>query len=324
MGKGMIGDRLRSNIRLYQRRNLYGTELFYQVKYTLRYRRRKQAARKLFWVFFWINMLVIILLGWMISCEQAAHTAPSWEQEELAGILGKPVLEEEDYKILRCQTGLSPQLIDELRSQGRETDILLAQEKYFQPVEIRCRKSTILTHQEYLADESGEPVKGMPVFQVEDGDILITFCSHFLGWRNGHAAIVVDAEERLTLEAQVLGSFTCIDSLDNWEYYPSFLVLRPIGMEEEDRQEVAAYAREKLQGIPYRLSALTDMTEGDITVGTQCAHLVWYAYYRAGCNLDSDGGWIVTPGDIARSPLLEVVQSYGMNDSPVIRSMDEL
>ena len=46
--------------------------------------------------------------------------------------------------------------------------------------------------------------------------------------------------------------------------------------------------------------------------GTHCAHLVWYAYKQFGYDLDSDGGRIVTPRDLYESPMLEIVQIYGM------------
>lgn len=51
--------------------------------------------------------------------------------------------------------------------------------------------------------------------------------------------------------------------------------------------------------------------------GTQCAHLIWRAYAQFGYDLDANGGWIVTPRQLANSPLLEVVQVYGMDpDQP--------
>ena len=49
----------------------------------------------------------------------------------------------------------------------------------------------------------------------------------------------------------------------------------------------------------------------DSVRGTQCAHLVWLAYAAYGYDIDSNGGLIVTPKDIAESELFEVVQIYG-------------
>jgi len=46
---------------------------------------------------------------------------------------------------------------------------------------------------------------------------------------------------------------------------------------------------------------------------THCAHLVWRAFKQFGIDLDSNGGKIVKPQDIANSPHLEVVQIYGFH-----------
>ena len=40
---------------------------------------------------------------------------------------------------------------------------------------------------------------------------------------------------------------------------------------------------------------------------------MWQAYFNFGYDLDSNGGAIVVPKDIATSPLLEVVQVYGFD-----------
>ncbi len=151
----------------------------------------------------------------------------------------------------------------------------------------------------------------MPV--LEDGDILITFNSHFLGWRNGHAAIVTDAEAGLVLEALALGKDSAVLSLKGWRDCPSFAVLRLAGVSAEQRKMVAKYAEEVLSGVPYRLTAgMWESIETMRLSGTHCAHLVWYAYKQFGYDLDSDGGILVTPRDLYDSPLLELVQVYGM------------
>ena len=38
-----------------------------------------------------------------------------------------------------------------------------------------------------------------------------------------------------------------------------------------------------------------------------CSELVWQAYKALGTDLDSNGGFVVSPDDIARSPYLTVV-----------------
>lgn len=316
----MLGERVRSHVRMYQNRNLYGTQLLYQVNYMLKYRRRRMLIRKLSKLLFWANLIVIGLLAWTLSCEPKAHVTPRWQKQDISEALKRQYLTAEDYQLLYRQTGMSPGLIDSLRSQNRQEEIYAAQEAYFRPVQTRCDASTILTRQEYLVNGRGEITKGMRIPEVEDGDILITFCSHCLGWRNGHAAIVIDAEKRLILEAQMLGSPSKVTSLERWEYYPSFLVLRLKGADEETCSAIAEYAQNQLVGIPYQLTARTNTTVKEqlqqeweaVPEGTQCAHLVWFAYYQFGYDIDSNGAWLVTPEDIAESELLEVVQSYGM------------
>ncbi len=249
---------------------------------------------------------------WTLSAEEAAHRKPEVARISIEEILKKESLADGDYPVLSEQTGLSEEALRFLEEQGRRQEINDLQELYFTPIRIVCEPNSILSNEEHVANEQGDPVKGMRIPYVEEGDILITCCSHFLGWRNGHAGIVVDAERRLVLEAQVLGSPSVITSLDRWEEYPSFLVLRLKGADREARAEIAEYALANLIGLPYRLTAGFFDREGEVPSGTQCAHLVWYAYQRFGYDLDSDGGFLVTPKDIAGSEDLIMIQKFGM------------
>ena len=47
--------------------------------------------------------------------------------------------------------------------------------------------------------------------------------------------------------------------------------------------------------------------------GAHCSYLIWYAWNRFGYDLDSDGGRLVTCDDILNSPLVEIVQVYGLD-----------
>ncbi len=260
-----------------------------------------------------VIVVAVLLAGWTYACEKDAHRMPACKKQSIAQLLEKEEWSDGEYALLTEQTGLGPLALDALREQGRLQELTTLQERYFETVEVDCVRSTPLTHEERVAAK-----EGMTIPCVEDGDILLTFCSHFFGWRNGHAGIVVDADEGLVLEAQVLGSPSAIVRLKRWERYPSFLVLRLAGASAEERKAVADYAREQLLHIPYRLSAgiwdrLGDSDVNKLPEGTQCAHLVWYAYMQHGYDLDSDGGLIVTPRDLADSELLTVVQQYGIH-----------
>lgn len=274
----------------------------------------------------------LFLTAWTVNCEPSAHVAPACEKQDISDLVEKEYLEEADYRILYQQTGLGRPVIDLLRSRGREQEINGIQDLYFREVKVKCEPNTVISREEHIVDENGLETDGMHITDVEDGDILITFCSHTFGWRNGHAALVVDAENRLVLEAQVLGSPSVITSLDRWGAYPSFVILRLTEADREMRKSIALYAKEQLVDVPYRLEAgirealrggredtshgggsVSDAAkDGTRPAGTQCSHLVWYAYDQFGYDLDSDGGLIVTPRDIADSPLLEVIQIYGM------------
>lgn len=294
---------------------------------------KKQKKRKVRRIAFtMLNIaipLTIILFVWTYSVEGEGRCEPDYPMEDITGYLYKSELTEADYDTLFCQTGLSQIAIDALRKEQREEEILAVQERFFRKVPTECERNFLVFHEVLKAEEApGKRVRraddvttALPA--LEDGDILITFSSHFLGWRNGHAALVVDAENGLTLEALTMGRDSAILSLKGWLDRPSFVVLRLTGVSEEDRAVVADYAERNLKKLPYRLTAgiwgrdevLSNQSfrkEAEALGGTQCAHLIWYAYHRFGYDLDSDGGVLVTPRDLYDSPLLEIVQVYGM------------
>lgn len=303
---------------------------------TRQIRNRKRFFRKLGAMLFWMNIMALFLVAWTVNCETHSHSYPAYPKGALEPILDQDVLTDNDYQYLFRQTGLASMVIDKLRRQSREAEIYQAQEEYFCQIRVRCEPNTVISREEFIVNEQGEAAAGMHIVDVEDGDILITYCSHVMGWRNGHAALVVDAEKGITLEAQVLGEPSVLLSLDRWERYPSYLILRLTDASPQLRSQVAQYAKEHLVGIPYQLRAgilesVRSWPQRNVTVssgdfadskdseapeamptGTQCAHLVWYAYAQFGYDLDSDGGFVVTPDDLANSSLLEVVQSYGM------------
>ncbi len=275
--------------------------------------------------------LTIYMLGynWIYDAVDAAHTMPKVEKIDLQNWQRARGLDEKQWEILEQQTGLQRDVLQKMISEGRWQQVLEIQEQYFAPVLVKSIKTTPLTITEYVVNEQGSFVKGARLIDVQNGDILITKSSRFLGWRNGHAGLVVDAEQGLVLEAVMLGVNTKLCRLSKWEEYPAFLVLR---LKEEYvalvNESVVPYAKEKLVDIPYKLLAGVQdriFTEGMLRIkasdndkvdipaleGTQCAHLIWYAYKQAGIDLDSDGGLIVTPEDIRNSTYLEVIQSYG-------------
>ena len=275
-------------------------------------KRLKHKKRKL-WL--WgMTAVAFLLILWGVAAENGARTLPSYPQIDITEYLNQKKLSADDYTILFRQTGLARSGVDALRSEGRERELLFLQEKLFAEVPVECTPNTIITREERIAGGQDDIYTSIPY--VENGDILVTFNSHALGWRNGHAAIVVDAEKRLTLEARVLGSDSIVMSMEHWKTYPSFVVLRLKDATKEERAAIAEFAGNSIVDIPYHLTAGLGKklfnNDGQTITGTQCAHLVWYAYQQFGYDLDSNGGLIVTPHDLYKSPLLEVVQVYGM------------
>ena len=301
-----------------------------------------------------LGSLFFFIFNWTYEAREIAHTMPMSEKLNIYAWVRQREVSSVQLQLIAEQTGVHEDVIGKLLWEGHWQQVLELQQAYFQPVYTKSENSSLLTVSEYLVDNAGRYVKGTRMVDIQDGDILITKNSRFLGWRNGHAGIVVNAEEGLVLEAIMLGTNTRLCSVKKWEEYPAFMLLRlkeevSEGMlSEKYRREnvpekmsdaliervtlaqfAAGYASEYLVDIPYQLLAgiydrVFDTKEitvhaaeqaGLTTIpalkGTQCAHLVWYAYKQVGIDLDSDGGLIVTPYDIQNSPYLDVIQLYG-------------
>lgn len=269
-------------------------------------KRKHPIAKYLMVVFF---LLCTGLLGWKVTTEPAARWTPDYPQTNITEILSKENLTAEEYHFILMQTGLGRSTFDILIQQNREGDILQLQQNFFAKPEIICEKNSPISWEESVA----EP--GCPITGLEDGDILITPCSHTFGWRNGHAALVINAQQKQTLESVVLGERSCIQSTDKWENYPAFLVLRLRGISKEKRAEIANNALLQMNNLPYGFfgDILEHLGPKRNSKSTHCSHLIWKSYSLFGFDIDGDGGILVTPNDIAKSPLLELVQVYGIN-----------
>lgn len=189
-------------------------------------------------------------------------------------------------------------------------------EKDYAGEDVYCFPNSMISFEERIKENKLYKYAGR-LQNLENGDILLTPCSHTFGWRNGHAAIVIDEEKELTLESVVLGTPTCIQSISKWRKYPGVMVLRLKSASKEERDAIAAYTLENMQGITYGfLGDFTDGLEGGIFDGissTHCSHLIWYVYNHFGYNLDGDGGIIVTPKDLSLSPGLEIIESHNVD-----------
>ncbi len=265
-------------------------------------------------------ILITEILNWM-TADDGSWT-PDYPRTDLESIVGKPALTEGDYHTILMQTGLGRSAADELLGENTDAAARIRvfeqyQEDFFTPARYDCRVSALIVHGESLRGKDGMLRKGFEIPDVRNGDIFITKATYSLGWRHGHAAIVVDAAKGKTLEAILLGTPSALQNVDKWRTYPSFIHLRLKDAGNADVDEIADYAKENLQGIPYGLLTGIPFKEPDDIKKTQCAHVVWYPYERYGYDLDSDGFWLVTPKDIANSDLLEVVQVYGADPEAI-------
>lgn len=261
-------------------------------------------------------LLVLLFRFFPPFVERQAHIVPDYPRVDLTEIIKKDVLAQRDYRCIYEQTGLGKIAIDKLRQQEDKVEgIIYYQEKLFQDVEFVCEPNSTISNEERLVDR-GKTICGTKFADLQNGYVLITKSSHTFSWRNGHAAIVVDAARGETLESVVLGSSSCIQDVNKWLNYPNFIVLRLNNADPLLLEKIASFAKTYLNDIPYSLTAGVFRKKYEPTAeisGTQCAHLIWRAFREYGFDVDSTGGRIVTPKDIANSPLFEVVQVYGMN-----------
>ncbi len=266
-----------------------------------------------------ICLIKIVQLILDYNCLDTAHYQPDYEQLDLSPILAKETLLSKDYTILFYQTGLGKLGIDSIWN-TEDSSIIIEeiQSDFFKEIPITCRATTPFTHEDTI-DSSLLESSFMP---VENGDILITLSPHAYGWKNGHAALVIDAKKGITLECIMIGTNSSYQKLSTWSNYSNYAILRYKDISPSLQETIITYAKESLHNIPYNLTVgITNKKESTPSlIGTHCSHLVWSAFYHFHIDLDSDGGKIVTPYDILHSPELEIVRIYGMMPMDFISS----
>ena len=277
-------------------------------------RRTRGGAFALAFLAAFFSALLSVVLGMglaMAVVENSARFVPSYEKTDLTPYLEKETLSEEDYELLYHQTGLTRLGVDALEDRS---ELLDYQENFFFEGVRAHSMAAVTTPRCVLQTEEGADFYAKLV-PLQEGDILVTSTCHTFGWRNGHAAIVVDAESRRVLEATGPGCNSTLGTANWFAHGANFMVLRLKGASQEERKEIASWAGNNLRGIEYSLFTgffnAKDQSSDPKT--THCSHLVWQAYKAFGYDIDSDGGPLVTCNDIARSELLEVVQVYGFD-----------
>lgn len=275
----------------------------------------KPGVKRVLWAIIFFAVVFGVLQTWMFLSDRSPSYMPNYPQLPLNSTINKQRLSPEDYELILMQTGLGKSNVDYLRAYGEPGEFEQAQERFFASSNIYCQKNTPISAEESLRNDRGEPVNGLKLVNLQAGDILISASCHTFGWRNGHAAIVVDPKQGITLESVVLGKDSCLQSVEKWERYPTVMVFKLKGASPQKQKAVAAAALKRLNGIPYGLTVglLSEKFTGEPLKATHCAHLVYSAYKSFGWDLDANGGPIVTPQDLAMSPQLELKQVYGMD-----------
>ena len=265
----------------------------------------------LFGIIAFLALLCAALLIADAAVDASARVLPSYAREDIAQLLEQESWSESDYETLYLQTGLGRAALDEMKDDPER--ILTFQDALFYDGDLAHEEVAVTTKRDIFADTRYRA----PMVDLQDGDVLITSTCHSFGWRNGHAALVVNGTNGSLLESVSLGIPSTITAYgSDWFCYgTNFMVLRLKDAGEEARAEIAQTARERLYNVPYSLTVgfLSPKDQGETPQGTHCSHLVWQAYHYFGYDIDSDGGPLCTAQDIARSDLFEVVQVFGFD-----------
>ena len=223
-------------------------------------------------------------------------------------------LSEDDYATILSQSGLGRPVVDSLLSQQVGMDYLnYYRDYYVADKDYYCYRKGVFACHEVITDPTGERLQNPDFADLQNGDIIVTLSIHSLGWRHGHATIVTDAENGVGVQAVMIGEKSSYSYVWEWSNYPMVAVLRPKNVDESTRDRVALFAQENLVGLNYSLlgGVFSGRDAQKVPSGTQCAHLVWYAYKACGIDIAPESGLAITPKDFLDSPNLEVVQVYG-------------
>lgn len=237
---------------------------------------------------------------------------PASARMDLSSVINNTLLQEKDYELLYSQTGLGRQALDGILKNSNSHRILLSfQDSYFRKNRIITEKLNPFTTQETLeVDNTGTNVTALA--PVKNGDILLTRSTHTLFWRHGHCGIVTDAAKGTVLESLEPGTLSMDQNISKWQSYSTLKIMRLKDARSDLPDKIAKYAAEKLSGIKYEIFA-PKRYDNAIPESENCAQIIWQAYHHFGYDIDSNRGTIVTPSDIAGSPLLEIVQINGFN-----------
>lgn len=251
-------------------------------------------------------VLGFLQLGCIYTEKSWEHWKPTYDKLDIKPLVYKSELTDEEYQTLYYQTGFTKIAIDDLRKQNAHTRILDMQDFLFEEHELIVDHFAPFTYIEEIEADA-------PMAILKDGDIIVSATTRVSWWRYGHAALVTNGERNRVVESLSPGVNSAVSNARSFADFENFMILRP-KVDEEIKAQVVEYAEKNLIDLPYQMTTgILSRKKAESIKRTQCAHLVWHSYYKFGIDLDSNGGLIVKPQDIALSPHVEVVQAFGFN-----------
>ena len=274
-----------------------------------------------------IGVLLLTFASFYIAYAVADANAVTWTpdypqlpDEELMAIYSKKELSDDDYEILYRQTGLTKIGIDRARESSLGAQRVLGiQKEYF--------KERTTVHDVYAPLVCNDKIdsSAMTGF-LKRGDIIVSSSTHFAGWRIGHSAIVTDPTH--IFEATQVGSASRKSSITTITNRINFMVFRikpeyfggADGEYENNLDRVTSYIENDLKDAKYSVftGVFTNKNKCEVTM---CSHLLWYGFLhfddgnnaKYALDLDPNGGLLVMPKDISKSPYVELVQVFGFD-----------
>lgn len=254
--------------------------------------------------------LIFFAYSWIVQRQN--YYTPPYDPVNLRPILSKAVMDEADYKLIYEQTGIARPIVDELKESPQFKEKMIKfQKNYLSQPHIVSSPMNLFTREDIIKSSNNEPIPGFEMAPYQKGYIFLTKSTYTMGWRHGHAGIVIDAKRGKTLEALSPGTMSMEQDIDKWRYYATFKMMRPKEVDQAELDRIADYAGELLRNLPYHIFA--DKNQGPFPYETHCSLLVWQAYKAFGFDLDPKGELLVSPADLASSPLLETLQIYGFD-----------
>lgn len=253
--------------------------------------------------------VIILFVIQYIHNDSTAYYKPDYPMEDISYIIDKDKLTDDDLDGIFKNTGVSPEAARELIGNNGKNTLKTLNKLYFGNLSFDKSYIAFPVTANELNNEALTPL-----VPLKKGDVLVTFNTHTLSWRHGHSAIVVDDSGDVILEHMSVGHKSKLTLSKRWGIYPGFLVLRH--KDSEISSKAADYAKKELTGIDYNIFA--DFSDShhkadSVSDSSHCAHIVWKAYSHVGCDIDGDGGTIVTPYDISVCNDFYVVQIFGIN-----------